>query len=366
MNQVQIKPAQTCDTVSLEGFLVLMNEVHTGIVSNGWTTNDFVQYQGNKWVNVASAECRAFMQKKLSRYNFLQLVEFKTITTHLHTTFTEELSRIVAILNAYLPRMRELDLAEQQDYRNIDRVAGFNNLSPQQMTQSLVEENPAYVRRALTLALELGSYQSKTRNLTRDDLAEMDLVASSAETMGKVYDDSAALKMMLASTLDTNARPQLSGVPRYDMVLENLSQVTRIAQYGRPSREPLAKLMIGLPTTLAWCIGSEKIVDEGDQLINTTLDLFNLAVNFNKQMQLLSKRAAKVRYRLSLGYPDYTDFREILKEIDQTVVWALESFLFRLARVLPVLVKKVDTEGYFANLLQAAGVLTIYQHHKAE
>lgn len=348
-------------------FLLLMNRIYETIRENKWTTEDLIVYQENKWVNVAKPEMEDAINKVLSEWSFVAQTEFRTIASVLHTTFTDDMSRILAILNNFLPRMIDYSQSERENYDFVKKIEGDTVLEAEEAMGLLAEEEMSYIRRLISSAVGTSNYQSTLKSLRKPTIDEMEEISIGSLTQFNKYDEEIALQAIVSIGADSQKMKSFdTQVPRYDFVKKNLPLLTLIANYDRNNGGNMARFTTGLPSVVTWVVGGRNLDCLETLKMDSATDLFHNAVMFNRLMAVHQDRAVQLRFRLSHGYPDYRDLIKLFRDTDSLFAWTLEGMIFRMASILPEFITKVDPNERhrLVKWLVVSGILPKYAEHK--
>lgn len=348
-------------------FLLLLNRVYEAISSYGYKTTDYVTYSENKWVNIATEDMSNVVKKVLSEWTYTAQAEFRTISSVLNVAFTDDMSRVIAILNNFLPRMTEYSQSEMENYQFLKKSSTETVVEPSDLLDMLAKEDTAYIRRLITSSVGISSYYSGLKNLPREVVAEMEEISLSSLTQFNKYEEEIALRSLVSIGSDSQRPANFeTKVPRYDFVKKNIPLLTTLSNFDRRNGDNMALFITNIPTVMAWVIGGKNAASMGSFSMDSCLDLFHNATMINRIMAMIADRAAQLRFRLSHGYPEYRELLKLLRDTDSLFVWTVEGFLFRLSEVLPEVIRTIDPneKHRLVKWLMISGVLNKYAEHK--
>ena len=355
------------DTGNYNEFFLLLNRTYETIIKNGWTTDDLIVYQDNRWVNIATPKMNDAINEVLSEWTFVAQTEFRTIASVLHTAFTDDMSRILAILNNLLPRMIDYSQSERENYDYVKKISGDEVMEADEVLELLGKEEMPYIRRLISAAVGTSSYQSSVKTLRKQVIDEMEEISIGALTQFQKFDEEIALQALVSIGADSQkVRSFETQVPRYDFIKKNLPLLTSLANFDRNNGGNMARFMTGLPNIMTWVVGGRNFDRFDTMEMDAAADLFHNAVMFNRLMAIHQDRATQLRFRLSHGYPEYRELIKLFKDTDSLFAWTLEGMIFRLASLLPNIVNKMDPNERhrLTKWLTFSGILPKYAEHK--
>ena len=348
-------------------FLLLMNRVYETIEKYGYQTTDFIAYSNNKWVKISSPSQDDIIKKLLDEWTFTAQAEFRTISSMLNIAFTDDMSRVIAILNNFLPRMSEYTQSEMENYRILEKTGDESVVDSNDLLDMLAQEDASYTRRLIASALNISTYASGMKNLPNEVINEMEEISLSSVTKFNKYEEEIALRSIVSIGSDSQrTKPFETKVLRYDFIKNNIPLLTSLANFDRKNGDNMARFMINIPTVMTWTVGGKNGHMLPTMVTDACMDIFHNSVMVNRLMSVYSDRATQLRFRLSHGYPEYREFLKLMRDTDSLFTWTVEGMLFRISDILPAIIKGIDPKekGRLVKWLTVSGVLGKYAEHK--
>lgn len=341
--------------------LSIYTEIHDKLTGQGIRPKEIIE-EKSRTLRLDQVSENIF-RDTLKDFRMEELVYLRALNDQQRYFLGDDLMQVALVLNELLPRFKDLEVKEKQNYAEVEKLSVGNVISAGDLTyKHLVNETPGYLRRLITSAVEPSGYYMHTGLLHRKDIEEMEMISANWVLTGNKIDEE-ALKIL--SLLGVDGKPtelKDTDVARFKYIRELSPALMLLSNFKRSDSALFSRFIILLPSALAWTIGKSSSLSTEE--CDAVMDLLETTMTFTRALQSNADQATRVRQMLHHGFPVYKDLMELAKLQSNLMSWNFEGIIYRLSQNLSIILKNRENEPHVTRFLMASGVLPAYARHK--
>lgn len=342
--------------------LTIYTNIHKGLTAIGVVPKDII---ANRQRDIRMpAEGHEVFKKAVSGFTFEQQVYLRALNDNQRYDLGDDLMQVAIVLNEILPRFKDLESQERQNYENIEMFEPKSVVSAETLIfDHMVKESPAYLRRLITNSVMMDDYSMKHSVLSPQEQTEMENITANW-LLNKQKLDEDLLNIM--SMTDSHGRPvemHQTDVPRYKFIYEIMPSLVALSSFKRSENTNFARFVVLLSSLMVWTLGNFEPgmkAEEEDPL----MDILETTMTFNRRLRANADKASRLRQMVHYGFPVYKELLELAKSQSVLMSWNFEGIIYRLSYNLPVVLRNRDNAAFIVRFMTQTGILNNYAKHK--